>query len=75
MTFKTVVNCTTGTVEQVELTPEELKEREARAIVAEQQRTDKQALDDKKADDAQAGRDALVALGLTGAQITALIGA
>jgi hypothetical protein len=59
----------------IPLTQAEIDERDAQAVIAEQERADQQAIDDQTALDAQAGRDALVSLGLTEAQITALIGA
>tara|TARA_R110000782_G_scaffold233431_1_gene319543 strand:+ start:700 stop:945 length:246 start_codon:yes stop_codon:yes gene_type:complete len=59
----------------IPLTQAEIDERDAQAVVAEQERADQQAIADQTAADAQAGRDALVALGLTEAQITALVGA
>jgi hypothetical protein len=59
----------------IPLTQAEIDEREVQAAIAEQQRADQQAIDDQRAIDAQAGRDALVSLGLTEAQISALIGA
>jgi hypothetical protein len=59
----------------IPLTDEEIAERDAQAVQAEQERVEQEAIADQKAADAQAGRDALVALGLTEAQITALVGA
>jgi hypothetical protein len=59
----------------IPLTQAEIDERDAQAVIAEQERADQQAIDDQTAIDAQAGRDALVSLGLTEAQITALVGA
>jgi hypothetical protein len=46
-----------------------------RQFSAEAERVEQEAIAEQKAADAQAGRDALVALGLTEAQITALVGA
>jgi enhancing lycopene biosynthesis protein 2 len=59
----------------IPLTNEEIAEREAQAVIAEAERVEREAIAEQKAADAQAGRDALVALGLTEAQITALVGA
>ena len=59
----------------IPLTKAEIAEREVQAVIAEAERADQQAIATQKATDAQAGRDALVALGLTEAQITALVGA
>jgi hypothetical protein len=59
----------------IPLSAEEIAEREAMAVQAEAERVEREAIATQKAADAQAGRDALVALGLTEAQITALVGA
>ena len=59
----------------VPLTDEEIAERDAQAVLAEAERVEQEAIEAQKAADAQAGRDALVALGLTDAQINALLGA
>ena len=59
----------------VPLTNEEIAERDAQAVIAEAERVEQEAIAEQKAADAQAGRDALVALGLTEAQIAALLGA
>ena len=58
----------------IPLTDEEIAERDAMAVQAEAERVEQEAIAEQKATDAQAGRDALVALGLTEAQITALVG-
>ena len=72
---KTEYNCATGESKQVELTPEEIAEMELLAVQAEAQRVEQEAIEAQKQADAQAGRDALLALGLTDAQINALLGA
>ena len=59
----------------IPLTDDEIAEREAQAVIAEAERVEQEAIEAQKAADAQAGRDALVALGLTEAQINALLGA
>ena len=59
----------------IPLTDDEIAEREAQAVIAEAERVEQEAIEAQKAEDAQAGRDALVALGLTDAQINALLGA
>ena len=59
----------------IPLTDEEIAERDAQAVIAEAERVEQEAIAEQKAADAQAGRDALVALGLTEAQIAALLGA
>tara|TARA_R110000824_G_scaffold260067_5_gene448722 strand:+ start:1217 stop:1462 length:246 start_codon:yes stop_codon:yes gene_type:complete len=59
----------------IPLTDDEIAERDAQAVIAEAERVEQEAIAEQKVADAQAGRDALVALGLTEAQITALVGA
>tara|TARA_B110000503_G_scaffold32124_1_gene52203 strand:+ start:78 stop:323 length:246 start_codon:yes stop_codon:yes gene_type:complete len=59
----------------IPLTDDEIAERDAQAVLAEAERVEQEAIAEQKAADAQAGRDALVALGLTEAQIAALLGA
>ena len=59
----------------IPLTNDEIAERDAQAVIAEAERVEQEAIEAQKATDAQAGRDALVALGLTEAQIAALLGA
>ena len=59
----------------VPLTKAEIAERDAMAVQAEAERVEREAIEAQKQADAQAGRDALVALGLTEAQINALLGA
>ena len=73
--IKIVVDCSTGKVQEIPLTAEEIAERDAQAVIAEAERVEQEAIAEQKAADAQAGRDALVALGLTEAQIAALLGA
>ena len=62
-------------IQSIPLTDEEIAQRKADAVIAEAERVEQEAIAAQKAADAQAGRDALVALGLTEAQITALLGA
>ena len=59
----------------IPLTDDEIAERDAQAVIAEAERVEQEAIEAQKAADAQAGRDALLALGLTEAQIAALLGA
>lgn len=59
----------------IPLTDEEVAEQEAQAVLAEAERVEREAIEAQKAADAEAGRNALVALGLTEAQINALLGA
>jgi hypothetical protein len=62
-------------VQSIPLTDDEIAERDAQAVIAEAERVEQEAIEAQKQADAQAGRDALVALGLTEAQIAALLGA
>jgi hypothetical protein len=59
----------------IPLTDEEIAERDAQAVLAEAERVEQEAIEAQTATHRQAGREALVALGLTEAQITALVGA
>ena len=59
----------------IALTDAEVQDLDAKAVLAEAERVEQEAIADQTAADAQAGRDALMALGLTEAQITALVGA
>ena len=59
----------------IPLTDEEIAERDAQAAQAAIEQAERDAIEAQKQADAQAGRDALVALGLTEAQINALLGA
>jgi enhancing lycopene biosynthesis protein 2 len=59
----------------VPLTDEEIAERDAQAVIAEAERVEREAIESQKAADKQDAIDALVALGLTEAQINALLGA
>ncbi len=47
------------------MTDEEIAQRKADAVIAEAERVEQEAIAEQKAIDAQAGLDALVALGLT----------
>jgi hypothetical protein len=58
----------------VDLTPEEIAEREIQAIEAEAQQLAEQEAEAKKQADKEAGILALKGLGLTDDQITALVG-
>jgi hypothetical protein len=73
--MKVVVDAKAKTTKYIPLTDEEIAERDAQAVIAEAERVEQEAIAEQKATDAQAGRDALVALGLTEDQITALVGA
>ena len=73
MTTKLVVNCATGAVEEVELTAQELAQRDQDAAAyAEQKAVDDAAKAQAEADK-EAGKAKLAALGLTDAEIEALV--
>jgi Holliday junction resolvasome RuvABC DNA-binding subunit len=72
---KVIIDCKTGKQAIVSLSADEIAQRENDAASVEAERVEREAIEAQKATDAQAGRDALVALGLTEAQITALVGA
>ncbi len=67
-----VVNCETGEQEILPLTAEEIAQREADALAYAEAEAIRQAEADKIADDKASAIAALVALGLTEDQITAL---
>jgi hypothetical protein len=73
MATKLVVNCATGAVEEVELTAQELAQRDQDAAAyAEQKEIDDAAKAQTEADK-EAGKAKLAALGLTDAEIEALV--
>jgi hypothetical protein len=75
MATKMIVDCSTGITTEVELTAEEIAEREAMAaeyaVQKAQEDAEKAALSAAK----QAGQDKLKALGLTDLEIAAITGA
>jgi len=71
---KIVVDCSTGEQTEVELTAEEIAQREADAIAYAEQQAILEAEATAKAEAKAAGIAALVALGLTEEQISALTG-
>ena len=74
MATKLVVNCATGAVEEVELTAQELAQRDQDAAAyAEQKEIDDAAKAQAEADK-EAGKAKLAALGLSDAEIAALVG-
>ena len=70
---KVVVDCASGEVSYIPLTPEEIAEREALAAQAEQERLQREAAEAKLQADREAGIATLKGLGLTDDQITALL--
>jgi hypothetical protein len=69
--MKTIVDCSTGTQTNVEMTAEEVAEREAAAEQAETLRQAQEAADTKQAEDKASGDAKLKALGLTDDEIAA----
>jgi hypothetical protein len=69
---KIIVNCETGEVSEVELTAEEIKQREADAIAYATQKAQEEAEAQAKAAAKASARAKLAALGLTEDEIAAL---
>ena len=73
MTTKLVVNCATGAVEEVELTAQELAQRDQDAAAYAEQKEIEDAAKAQAEADKEAGKAKLAALGLTDAEIEALV--
>ena len=73
MPTKIVVNCETGIAEEVELTADEIAQAEADRVAWEAEQAKQQAELAKKEAAAAAGRAKLAKLGLTDAEIDALL--
>ena len=73
MTTKLVVNCATGAVEEVELTAQELAQRDQDAAAYAEQKAVEDAAKAQAEADKEAGKAKLKALGLTDAEIDALV--
>ena len=71
---KIVVNCSTGKREILPLTAEEIAEREAMQAQAEAEKLEQEAADQAKAEAKETALAKLSALGLTEAEVTALLG-
>ncbi len=69
-----VINCETGERQIIPLTPEEIQEREALAAQALADQAEREAAEQAKAEAKASGIAKLLALGLTEAEATALIG-
>jgi hypothetical protein len=69
---KIVVNCTTGEVTEVELTAEELTQREADRIAHVAWKAEQDAIKAQEALDRASGEAKLAAVGLTKAEIKAI---
>ena len=74
MTTKLVVNCATGAVEEVELTAPELAQRDQDAAAYAEQKAVEDAAKAQAEADKEAGKAKLAALGLSDAEIAALVG-
>lgn len=72
---KLIVNCSTGERQVVELTAEEIAEREEMAAQAEADRLAAEEAAAQVAAQKQSAQDKLKALGLTDLEIAALVGA
>lgn len=68
------VNCETGEVIERPLTADEIAEREAQALIAAQEQAEREAAEAQKAQDRADAIATLTGLGLTEAQIQALLG-
>jgi hypothetical protein len=75
MPTKLIVDCSTGVTTEVELTAEEIAEREAMAAEYAVQKAQEDAANAAKSAAKQAGQDKLKALGLTDLEIAAITGA
>ena len=74
MATKLVVNCATGAVEEVELTAQELAQRDQDAAAYAEQKAVEDAAKAQAEADKEAGKAKLAALGLSEAEIAALVG-
>ena len=72
--MKTIVDCSTGTQTTVEMTAEEVAEREAAAAAATIQREADEAAEAETAANKASGEAKLVDLGLSTDEIAALVG-
>ena len=75
MPTKLIVDCSTGVTTEVELTAEEIAQREADAAAFTEQKAAEEAAEQAKAAAKQAAQDKLKALGLTDLEVAALVGA
>jgi hypothetical protein len=72
MPTKLIINCETGEQTEVELTAEEIAQREADAIAYAAQKAEQDAAEAAKAAAKASGEAKLAALGLTAEEISAL---
>lgn len=71
---KIVVNCETGVTEEIDLTPEEIAEVEAAQAQALLDQAAREAAETAKAEAKASAQAKLTALGLTEAEVNALLG-
>ena len=74
MATKLVVNCATGAVEEIELTAQELAQRDQDATAYAEQKAAEEAAKAEQDAAKEAGKAKLAALGLSDAEIAALVG-
>lgn len=74
MATKLVVDCSTGITTEVELTTEEVAQREADALAWAEVEAEREAVEAAKASAKASAESKLKALGLTDAEVSALIG-
>ena len=74
MATKLVVDCSTGITTEVELTAEEVAQREADALAWAEEQAIRDAAEAAKASAKASAESKLKALGLTDAEVSALIG-
>ena len=72
MATKIIVDCSTGITTEVELTAEEVAQREVDAAAYAIERAEREAAEAAKADAKLSAQAKLAALGLTGEEIAAL---
>jgi hypothetical protein len=72
---KLIIDCSTGVTTEVELTAEEIEQREADAAAFAEAEAQRLADEQAKAAAKQAAQDKLKALGLTDLEVAALVGA
>ena len=72
---KLIVDCSSGVTTEVELTAEEIAQREADAAAYAEAKAQEEAEAQAKAAAKQAAQDKLKALGLTDIEVAALVGA
>jgi hypothetical protein len=75
MPTKLIVDCSSGVTTEVELTAEEIAQREAEAAAFAEAEAQRLADEQAKAAAKQAAQDKLKALGLTDIEVAALVGA